>query len=72
MPQAEFAYATGLATDNRAASLARAKARVLADMAVLSGDGRAWQINVDRIAFEKIAGPPDLHLELTLMPPPGA
>ncbi|SMC98546.1 HupE/UreJ family protein [Novosphingobium sp. B1] len=72
VPQAEFAYATGLATDNRAASLARAKARVLADMAVLSGDGRAWQINVDRIAFEKIAGPPDLHLELTLMPPPGA
>jgi hypothetical protein len=72
VPQAEFGYATGLATDNRAESLARARARVLADMAVVSPDGRAWRIGVDRIAFEEIAGPPDLHLELTLLPPPGA
>ena len=36
VPQAEFGYATGLATDNRPQSLARAEARVLADMAVLT------------------------------------
>jgi hypothetical protein len=72
VPQAEFGYATGLATDNRPESLARAKARVLADMAVLSPDGRPWRVEVDRIAFEEIAGPPDLHLQLTLTPPAGA
>lgn len=72
VPQAEFGYATGLATDNRAQSLAQAKARVLADMAVLAEDGRPWRIAVDRIAFEQIAGPPDLHLQLTLTPPSGA
>lgn len=72
VPQAEFGYATGLATDNRLESLARAKARVLADMAVLSPDGRPWRVEVDRIAFEEIAGPPDLHLQLTLTPPTGA
>lgn len=72
VPQAEFAYATGLATDNRAETLARAKARVLADMAVLTPDGAPWTITVNRIAFERIAGPPDLHLNLTLTPPPGA
>lgn len=72
VPQAEFGYATGLATDNRAQSLAQAKARVLADMAVVAQDGRPWRIAVDRIAFEQIAGPPDLHLQLTLTPPPGA
>lgn len=72
VPQAEFGYATGLATDNRPQSLARAEARVLADMAVLTPDGRPWRIGVDRIAFEQIAGPPDLHLQLILTPPPGA
>lgn len=72
VPQAEFGYATGLATDNRPQSLAQAKARVLADMAVLAPDGRRWTIGVDRIAFEQIAGPPDLHLQLTLTPPTGA
>ncbi|MBF9151834.1 HupE/UreJ family protein [Novosphingobium jiangmenense] len=72
VPQAEFGYATGLATDNRPGSLAKAKARVLADMAVLDAQGRPWRIAVDRIAFEQIAGPPDLHLELSLSPPPGA
>ncbi|MDT0508639.1 HupE/UreJ family protein [Novosphingobium sp. MMS21-SN21R] len=72
VPQGEFAYATGLSTDNRPASLARAKARVMADMAVLSPDGRPWTISVNRIAFETIAGPPDLHLTLTLTAPPGA
>lgn len=72
VPQAEFGYATGLATDNRPDSLAKAKARVLADMAVLDAQGRPWRIGVDRIAFETIAGPPDLHLELSLTPPPGA
>lgn len=72
VPQAEFGYATGLATTNAPAALAQAKARVLADMAVTAPDGRAWTIAVDRIAFEQIAGPPDLHLNLTLTPPPGA
>lgn len=72
VPQAEFGYATGLATDNQPPSLARAQARVLADLAVLTDDGRPWQIAVNRIAFEQIAGPPDLHLSLTLTPPPGA
>lgn len=72
VPQGEFAYATGLATDNRPDSLAKASARVLADMAVLSPDGRPWKIAVNRIAFETIAGPPDLHLSLTLTAPPGA
>lgn len=72
VPQAEFGYATGLATNNRPASLAQAKARVLADMAVLSPDGRPWRVKMDRIAFEEIAGPPDLHLQLTLTPPSGA
>lgn len=72
VPQAEFGYATGLATDNRPDSLDRAKARILADMAVLSHDGRPWQVSVDRIAFEQIAGPPDLHVSLTLTPPAGA
>lgn len=72
VPQAEFAYATGLATDNLTASLAKAKARVVSDMAVLSPDGRPWRIHVDRIVFEQIAGPPDLHLNLTLTAPPGA
>lgn len=72
VPQAEFAYATGLATDNSAVSLARAKARVLSDMAVLSPDGQPWRVTVDRIAFEQIAGPPDLHLSLTLTAPSGA
>lgn len=72
VPQAEFSYATGLPANSSPAALARAKARVLADMAVLSPDGRAWTIAVDRIAFEQIAGPPDLHLNLTLRPPPGA
>lgn len=72
VPQAEFGYATGLATDNSPGSLAKAKARVLADMAVLDAQGRPWRVAVDRIAFETIAGPPDLHLELSLLPPPGA
>lgn len=72
VPQAEFGYATGLATDNRPDSLAKAEARVLADMAVLDARGRPWRIAVDRIAFETIAGPPDLHLELSLTPPAGA
>lgn len=72
VPQAEFAYATGLATDNRPDSLAKAKARVLADMAVTSPNGKAWSIRVDRVAFEQIAGPPDLHMALTLTPPEGA
>lgn len=72
VPQAEFGYATGLLTDNSPDSLAMARARVLADMAVLDAQGRPWRIAVDRIAFEQIAGPPDLHLELSLSPPPGA
>ncbi len=72
IPQGEFAYATGLATDNRPESLAHAKARVLADMAVIAPDGRPWAVTVNRIAFEQIAGPPDLHLNLTLTAPPGA
>lgn len=72
IPQAEFGYATGLPTDNRPDSLERVKARILADMAVLARDGRPWRIAVDRIAFEQIAGPPDLHLTLTLTPPTGA
>ncbi|MES2303741.1 MAG: HupE/UreJ family protein [Pseudomonadota bacterium] len=72
VPQGEFAYATGLATDNRPDSLAKASARVLADMAVAAPDGRPWKITVNRIAFETIAGPPDLHLTLTLTAPPGA
>lgn len=70
--QAEFSYATGLATDNRPESLAAARAAVLRDMAVLAPDGRRWNIVVDRIAFEQIAGPPDLHMNLTLTPPEGA
>lgn len=72
VPLAEFGYATGLATDNSPVSLTRAKARVLADMAVLDRQGRPWQIVVDRIGFEQIAGPPDLHLELSMTPPPGS
>ena len=72
VPQGEFGYATGLPTDNQPQSLAKAKARVLSDMAVLTPDGRPWRIAVNRIAFEQIAGPPDLHLSLTLTPPPGA
>lgn len=72
VPQAEFAYATGLATDNRPETLAKAKARVLADMAVLAPDRRPWAVAVNRVAFEQIAGPPDLHLTLTLTAPPGA
>lgn len=72
VPQAEFAYATGLATDNRPQSLAMAKARVLAGLAVTSASGKPWRVQVDRIAFEQIAGPPDMHLSLTLIPPAGA
>ncbi|MBB3860768.1 hypothetical protein GGQ88_002037 [Novosphingobium hassiacum] len=72
VPQAEFGYATGLATDNRPESLDRAKARILTDMAVLARDGQPWRIAIDRIAFEQIAGPPDLHVSLTLTPPTGA
>lgn len=71
VPQAEFAYATGLSADNRSQTLARAQTRMLADMAVLTPDGRPWTITVDRIAFEQIAGPPDLHVNLTLTPPSG-
>lgn len=71
VPQAEFVSATGLVAANAPADLARAKAEVLRHMAVRSADGRAWRIAVDRIAFEQIAGPPDLHLEITLLPPPG-
>ncbi len=72
VPQAEFGYATGLPTNNRPDSLAQAKARILADMAVLTRDGRPWRISVDSIAYEQIAGAPDLHATLTLTPPAGA
>ncbi|MGE8133560.1 HupE/UreJ family protein [Novosphingobium subterraneum] len=72
VPQAEFGYATGLPTDNSTASLAKAQARVVADMAVLDANGKPWRVAVDRIAFEQIAGPPDLHLELSLTPPPAS
>ncbi len=72
VPQSEFGYATGLATDNRPASLAAARAYLLDHFAVVAPDGRDWRVAIDRIAFETIIGPPDLHATATLLPPPGA
>lgn len=72
IPQGEFGYATGLATNNAPASLAAAEAYVLSHMAVLTPSGERWAVHIDRIAFETIAGPPDLHITAALTPPPGA
>ncbi|MCW1381477.1 HupE/UreJ family protein [Novosphingobium sp. KCTC 2891] len=72
VPQSEFGYATGLAIDNHPDSLRAARGYLLGHMAVTAPDGRAWQVRVRRLAFETIAGPPDLHASLVLIPPPGA
>ncbi|WP_225206924.1 HupE/UreJ family protein [Novosphingobium huizhouense] len=72
VPQSEFGYATGLATDNTPASLAAASRYLLAHMAVASPTGARWTVALRRLRFETIAGPPDLHASLVLVPPPGA
>jgi hypothetical protein len=47
------------------------RAYLLGHFAVVAPDGRRHAA-IDRIAFETIIGPPDLHATATLLPPPGA
>jgi hypothetical protein len=52
--------------------VAAARAWLVANIAVKAPDGRGWRIMFDRIAFETIAGPPDLHVNARLVPPAAA
>lgn len=72
VPQSEFGYATGLPTDNSPAALAAAQDYLVSHMAVATPDGRPWHVVVRSVRFETIAGPPDFHARLVLIPPPAA
>lgn len=72
IPQNEYAYATGAATDGSPASKAAAAGYLARNVAVTAPDGRAWQATVTEVRFETIAGPPDLGATFRLTPPAGA
>ncbi|MET0252116.1 MAG: HupE/UreJ family protein [Novosphingobium sp.] len=72
IPAGEFAYATGLAADNRAASLDHAGRYLLEHAAVRTPPGRAWAEAVDRIAVVAAPGGPDLIASLRFEAPAGA
>lgn len=72
VPQGEYGYATGNPTGNDPEALARARAYLARHFAVFAPDGRRWTVTLRNIAFEQIAGPPDLHATAMLVPPRGA
>lgn len=72
VPQSEFGYATGLATNNSPASITAASRYLLSHIAVTAPSGARWNVELRRLRFETIAGPPDLHASLVLVPPLGA
>ncbi|MBX9731118.1 MAG: HupE/UreJ family protein [Sphingomonas sp.] len=72
IPQGEYAFATGNPVRNAPDSLAKAKAYLIGHMAVTTPQGRPWRLVIDQIEFVQIAGPPDLHAIVRLIPPQGA
>jgi hypothetical protein len=72
IPQGEYGHATGNPTANTRAGLAAAKAFLVAHVRVTSLAGAAWRMQFQRVEFAQIAGPPDLHAIVRLLPPPGA
>ncbi len=71
IPQGDYAGATGNAVDGSPAALAAARAFLLAHVRVAAPDGAPWQMRFQRLEFAQIAGPPDLHAIVSLLPPPG-
>ncbi len=72
IPQGEYGFATGNPTDGSAASLAAARLFLLRHITVKSPDGGTWTMQILKLEFVQIAGPPDLHAIVRLTPPPGA
>lgn len=71
VPQGEYAFATGNPVRNSPDSLAKAKAYLIGHISVTTPQGRPWRLVIDRIEFVQIAGPPDLHAIVRLIPPQG-
>jgi hypothetical protein len=72
VPQGEYAYATGNSVTNDAASQSLAGRYLAEHMSVHAPDGRAWAVQIERLQFVQIAGPPDLHAVALFTPPAGA
>ena len=72
IPQGEYAAATGNPTGNDRQSRQRAAAYLRDTIHVRASDGRDWQMSLQSLAFQQIAGPPDLHAIMRLSPPAGA
>jgi hypothetical protein len=71
IPQGEYAFATGNAVGNSPAALATARAFLLRHIGITSPDGRPFVMQFQQVEFALIAGPPDLHAIVRLLPPPG-
>jgi hypothetical protein len=69
IPQGDYAAATGNPVTNDPRSLASARRYLLQSVNAAGPDGGPWRVTVQSVAFEQIAGPPDLHAVLRLEPP---
>jgi HupE / UreJ protein len=72
IPQGEYGYASGNPVQDDAASRAAAKAYLAARFVVTTPEGAAWRVDIGKVEFKQIEGPPDLHATALLTPPVGA
>jgi hypothetical protein len=72
IPLGDYAAASGNPVDGSRASRERAAAFLRGRVRATTPSGEAWGVTVERTAFVQIAGPPDLHAVLRLVPPAGA
>ncbi len=71
IPLGEYSFATGNPGSNTRAGIAAAKSFLNDHVRVSSADGERWQMMTQSIEFARIAGPPDLHAIVRLIPPTG-
>lgn len=67
IPQSDYAAASS----NRIGDVAAAREFLSRHLRVTSLQGQPWRIRYDLVEFVQIAGPPDLHAAVTLLPPAG-
>ena len=72
IPQGEYGFATRNPIGNYPQALMRAREYIERHFSVCDHDGRPWRIDLDKVEFVQIAGPPDLHATARLSPPSGA
>lgn len=69
IPQGDYAAATDNPVTNDPQSLAKAARYLEGAVSASSPNGAIWTITVQSVAFEQMAGPPDLHAMIRLVPP---